>query len=70
MFGLEGLLPSVELKLLTSLVLAGLAFGGVTLVRRTRRRFVERYTPIVVDLVSSLLVVGIVVGVTLALADI
>lgn len=69
LFGLEGAAPSMEVQLLFSLVLAGVAFGLAMLVRRLRRQLVDEYKPIVVDLVSSVLVVGIVVGVTLVLAD-
>ena len=70
MFGLEELVPSLEWKVLVSVVLAVVAFVSITLVRRVRHRLVEQRTPIVVDLLSSVLVVGIVVVVTLALADI
>lgn len=69
LLGLEGFAPSVEVQLLGSVVLAGVAFGTVVLVRRLRRRLSERYAPTLVDLVSSLLIVGTLVGVTLALAD-
>lgn len=68
-FGLSEVTSSTELQLLISLVMALLAFGTVALVRRLRRGLVDRYTPIVVDIVSSVLVVGVVVALTLALAD-
>lgn len=61
---------SLEAQLLVSLVLAGLAFGGIILIRRIRTSLGDRYMPLVVDVVSSVLVVGIVVAVTLVLADI
>ena len=70
MFGLEELVPSLELQILVSAVLAVLAFGAITLVRRGRRRLIEQQTPIVVDLLSSILIVGIVVSVSLLLADV
>ncbi|MFC7059255.1 hypothetical protein [Halovenus salina] len=69
LLGLEGFAPSVEVQLLGSVVLAGIAFGTVVLVRRLRRRHSESYAPTLVDLVSSLLIVGTLVAVTLALAD-
>ncbi|SDJ89618.1 Small-conductance mechanosensitive channel [Halovenus aranensis] len=69
LLGLEGFAPTVEVQLLGSAVLAGVAFVTVVLVRRLRRQLAERYAPTLVDLVSSLLVVGTLVAATLALAD-
>ncbi|MFC7072437.1 mechanosensitive ion channel family protein [Halovenus rubra] len=69
LFGLEGVALSLEIRLLFSLVLAGVASGLVVLVRRLRRRLAKTYIPIVVDLATSVIVVGIVVGTTLVLAD-
>ncbi len=51
------------------MLFALLAFGLISLVRSLRSDLIERYAPIVVDLVSSVLIVGIVVAVTLAVAD-
>lgn len=69
LLGLEGFAPSVEVQLLGSVALAGVAFGTVVLVRRLRRQLTERYAPTLVDLTSSLLIVGTLVAVVLALAD-
>jgi len=69
MFGLSELVTSVELRLVVSVGLALAAVVTVAFVRSARRRLVERRRPIVVDLVSSVLVVTTVVVATFALAD-
>jgi len=69
-FGLEELGLSLELQLLASVVLAGVAFASVVLVRRLRRLLIESYSPIVVDLISSVLTITIVVVTLLATADV
>ncbi len=70
MFGLGEVVSSLEAQLLFSLVLALLGFGAIALVQRIRNSIVDTYAPIVVDLVSSVLTIGIIVSVTLVLADV
>ena len=69
MLGLADLTPGWEWRLLVSLIVAAAAFGGAYLVRRLRRRLVDRTNPILVDLLSSTLIVGIVVLTVLVIAD-
>lgn len=69
MFGLAEFLSTWELRLIGSVALALIAFVLSYLVRRVRGRLVERYSPVLVDLLSSSLLIGIVVVTTLAIAD-
>ena len=70
MFGLQDFIPSWELKLLVSALIALVAFALAYLVSRGRRRFSTYLSHIIVDLVSSVIYIGIVIGTTLAIADI
>ena len=68
--GLQEVVPSWELQLLASIVVAAVAFGVISLVRRARQRLKDEGNPVVVDLVSSVLVVTIVVATAVVVADI
>ena len=70
MFGLGEIGLSLELQLLASILFAGVAFASIVLVRRLRRLLIESYSPIIVDLVSSVVMVAIVVVTLLATADV
>ena len=70
MFGLQAFTPNWELQLLVSLVVAVVAFTISYLVHRGRHRFIERIHPVVVDLVSSVVLVAVVIGTTLVIADV
>ena len=70
MFELQELLPSWELKLLATAIVPVVGIAFAFLVRRIRRRAVRRFNPVVVDLVSSAVIVGIVIVTALVLADI
>ena len=56
--------------MLVSALIALVAFALAYLVRRGRRRFSAYLSPIIVDLVSSVIYIGIVIATTLAIADI
>ncbi|MEF8780447.1 MAG: mechanosensitive ion channel family protein [Haloferacaceae archaeon] len=70
MFGLQGLFPSWEGKLLASILIAAAGIGSAYFLRRAGRRLSDRVNPVAVDLGSSILVVGLVVATALAVADV
>lgn len=70
MFGLQELVPSWEAKLLATVLVPAVAIGIAYLVRRGRRPLAAHVNPVVVDLASSVVIVGIVLATALTVADV
>jgi small-conductance mechanosensitive channel len=69
MFGLSEGISSLPVQILLSLLFAGVASAAVEAIRRARSRFTDSENPILVDLVSSVLIISIVISMVLAIID-
>ena len=70
MFGFGDLVDPWEYRLVISAGIAVIAFGLGYGLRTIRRRYVQQRHPIFIDLITSVLLVGVLVVATLAIADV
>lgn len=69
MIGLEDQVTSWEIRIVLSILIAGLAIGLAALVNRIRRHLTDRFPPVILDLVNAVLMLAILIGGVLAIVD-